>query len=172
MANTFFSSVLFAIIDLSFWFLDTWVISLIACLLTINCLEWNGMEWIGLHVQGSFIFVFRFCTYFKVYDADFYEHFEAWCKKYGKTYSSEEHKRYRFKLFKDNYPIKPPHKNDLSLQFLNENAADDHPNGSSLPLDIKDAIHKYGFGLSKYMCDIPAQPGTIYLHNNGNPLTV
>jgi hypothetical protein len=26
-----------------------------------------------------------------VSDADFYEHFETWCKKYGKTYSSEEH---------------------------------------------------------------------------------
>ncbi|AES76827.2 putative transcription factor B3-Domain family [Medicago truncatula] len=108
-----------------------------------------------------------------VSDADFYEHFETWCKKYGKTYSSEEHKRYRFKLFKENYPIKPPHNNYLSLQMLNENSnEEDHPNNSSHPLTIEEAIQKYGYGLCPYEYDfLPApQPGTMYLYNNGNPL--
>lgn len=81
-----------------------------------------------------------------VSDADFYEHFETWSKKYGKTYSSDGHKRYRFKLFKDNYPIIPPDKSYLSLHFLDEKAAADHPNGYSHRLDPQAALRKYGFG--------------------------
>ncbi|RHN69533.1 putative cathepsin propeptide inhibitor domain (I29) [Medicago truncatula] len=68
-------------------------------------------------------------------DANFFELFESWCEKYGKTYSEEE-KRYSFKVFKDNYPVKAPDKSYLCLAFLNEYGAIDHPNGSSHPLDF------------------------------------
>lgn len=104
-----------------------------------------------------------------VSDADFYEHFETWSKKYGKTYSSDGHKQYRFKLFKDNYPINPPDKSYLSLHFLDEKAAADHPNGYSHRLDPEEALRKYGFrgcslGDPDFFRD---QPGTMYLHKIG-----
>jgi hypothetical protein len=51
--------------------------------------------------------------------------FESWCKEYGKVYSSEKEKHYRFKVFKSNYAkiirhnlIKTPYKDEIGL---NEN---------------------------------------------------
>lgn len=35
--------------------------------------------------------------------------FERWCKEHGKTYSSEEQKRYRLKVFEDNYAFVAEH---------------------------------------------------------------
>ncbi|XP_054818522.1 zingipain-2-like [Prosopis cineraria] len=37
------------------------------------------------------------------------ELFESWCKQHGKTYSSEQEKLYRFKVFEDNYAFVSEH---------------------------------------------------------------
>ncbi|KAK4274808.1 hypothetical protein QN277_017981 [Acacia crassicarpa] len=43
------------------------------------------------------------------YSANTSELFESWCKQHGKTYSSEEEKLYRFKVFEDNHAFVSNH---------------------------------------------------------------
>lgn len=40
---------------------------------------------------------------------DTFELFERWCNQHGKTYSSQEEKNYRFKVFEDNYAFVTKH---------------------------------------------------------------
>ncbi|XP_061350704.1 zingipain-2 [Gastrolobium bilobum] len=55
----------------------------------------------------ALIFLFTLLSLASASDTS--EVFESWCKEHGKTYSSEEEKRYRFKVFEDNYAFVAQH---------------------------------------------------------------
>ena len=54
--------------------------------------------------------------------ADISQLFETWCKEHGKTYTSQEEKSYRFKIFEDNCDFVKKHNKGNNSYTLSINA--------------------------------------------------
>jgi C1A family cysteine protease len=64
-----------------------------------------------------FLILFWIATLFSISKSS--DLFENWCQRYGKTYSSDQEKLYRLKVFEDNYQYITRHDNSSCILSLN-----------------------------------------------------